>query len=110
MKLFIVKINDATSVENVIKNMAGYSIIDPVIFNCTGMDEEIKDYNGSLLGSLRVMFEKERKKVNIVAVIIKDTQLEYAVKAVEDVLGDLDNTKENEVCMSIPLDFLKGIN
>jgi hypothetical protein len=109
MKLFIAKINNEKSVDIVIKNMAGYSIIDPVIINCTGMDEEIKDYNGSLLGSLRVMFEKERKKAHIIAVIIKDTQVEYAVKAVEEAVGDLDKSNENELCMALPLDFVKGI-
>jgi hypothetical protein len=109
LKLFIAKINNEKSVDPIIKNMAGYSIIDPVIINCTGMDEEIKDYNGSLLGSLRVMFEKERKKAFIIAVIIKDTQVDYAVKAVEQEVGILEDSKENDVCLALPLDMIKGI-
>jgi len=110
MKLFVVKVNDEKLVDPIIKNFAGYSIMDPIIIDCTGMDEEIKDYNGSLLGSLRVMFEKERRAAKIIAVIIKDTQSEYALKAVEQVLGDLDKNKGNEICLSFPLDFVKGIN
>ena len=109
MKLFIAKINDEKSVDPILKNMASYSILDPVIIDCTGMDSEIKEYNGSLLGSLRVMFEKDRKFAKLIAVIIEDKMLESAVKAVEEVTGDLNESKENNKCICIPLDYTKGI-
>ena len=109
MKLFIAKINDERSVDPILKNFASYSIFDPTIIDCMGMDSEIKEYQGSLLGSLRVMFEKDRKLAKLIAVIIEDNLLEYAVKAVEQVTGDLNDSKENNKCICIPLDFTKGI-
>ena len=108
MKLFIAKISEEKHVDPIIRNFANYGIVDPVIIDCLGMDDEIKEYNGSILGSLRVMFEKERKPGKIIAVAIKDSQNGYALKAVEQETGDFDSTKENDLCLSIPLDFIKG--
>lgn len=109
MKLFVAKVNDEKAVDSIMKNLASYGILDPIIMDCLGMDSEIKEYNGSLLGSLRVLFEKDRMPAKLIAAVIEDDMLESAVKAVEDVVGDLDETKENNKCVCIPLDFAKGI-
>ena len=62
----------------------------------------------SFLSSLRSFLSPEREKNNLIFTVIRENQLETAVKAIESVTGDL-SRKNTGVIFSVPVDFTKGI-
>ena len=107
MKLLLIKLSDESATEKVVLNLAGFNIMNEIIVDCQGMGKELKDYQGSLLGSLRVLFEVDRDPGKLILVTIEDNQVENALEAVERVVGNLADSRTGDFFLTLPIDFLR---
>ncbi len=112
MKLLFFVLNETEKLDDVLTEMATSGINGATVIDSMGMarilSNHCDDNEIPFLGSLRSFLNPEREKNNLIFTVIKDNQLETAVKAIESVTGDL-SQKNTGVIFSVPVDFTKGI-
>ncbi len=112
MKLLIFILKQTEKLDPVLTEFANRDICGATVLDGVGMATLLYNNHSEdeipFLGMLRSVATPEREKCKVILAAINDDQLDDAVKAIEDVVGDL--TKENTgVVFSLPLDFTKGI-
>ncbi len=107
MKLLILRVTDELDLEKILVQLANYKLMDAVIIDAKGMASELNDYHGSLLGSLRAMFDLDREVNKLIMLTCNDEQVQYAVQAMEKVVGDIENSESGDYILSLPIDFIK---
>ena len=107
MLLLIIKISDEKARDDIMLNLAEYGITSEIYVDCFGANKQMKDYHGSFLGSLRVIFELERSESKLIIVPIEEDKKDVALKCVEKVTGDLNESKDDEFFIALPIDFIK---
>ena len=107
MKLLILRITNELDMEKVLVQLANHKLVDSVIIDAKGMASELNDYHGSLLGSLRAMFDLDREVNKLILLTCEDNQVQYAVQAMEKVVGDIEESESGDYIISLPIDFIK---
>ncbi len=112
MKLLFFILNETEKLDDVLKELATNGIKGATVIDSMGMARILSNNHDeneiSFLSSLRSFLNPEREKNNLIFTVIRETQLETAVKAIESVTGDL-SQKNIGVIFSVPVDFTKGI-
>lgn len=112
MKLLFFVLNETEKLDDVLIELATNGIKGATVIDSMGMARILSnnhdDNEISFLSSLRSFLSPEREKNNLIFTVIRENQLETAVKAIESVTGDL-SRKNTGVIFSVPIDFTKGI-
>jgi len=112
MKLLFFVLNETEKLDDVLTELATNGIKGATVIDSMGMARILSnnhdDNEISFLSSLRSFLSPEREKNNLIFTVIRENQLETAVKAIESVTGDL-SRKNTGVIFSVPVDFTKGI-
>ncbi len=112
MKLLFFVLNETEKLDDVLTELATNGIKGATVIDSMGMARILSnnhdDNEISFLSSLRSFLSPEREKNNLIFTVIRENQLETAVKAIESVTGDL-SRKNTGVIFSVPIDFTKGI-
>lgn len=112
MKLLFFVLNETEKLDDVLTELATNGIKGATVIDSMGMARILSnnhdDNEISFLSSLRSFLSPEREKNNLIFTVIRENQLETAVKAIESVTGDL-SQKNTGVIFSVPVDFTKGI-
>jgi len=112
MKLLFFILNETEKLDDVLTELATNGIKGATVIDSMGMARILSNNHDeneiSFLSSLRSFLNPEREKNNLIFTVIRETQLETAVKAIESVTGDL-SQKNIGVIFSVPVDFTKGI-
>ena len=112
MKLLFFVLNKTDLLDELLTEFAMHDICGATVLESEGMARILTSKNLEseipFLGSLRSFIQPERQKSNLILTVIKDEQLEEAVKAIESVVGDI-NRDDTGVIFSVPVDFVKGL-
>lgn len=63
---------------------------------------------GSVFGAMRAFLKPERENSNLIIAAVNDDHVENAVKAIEDVIGDL-SKPDTGVVFTVPISYVKGL-
>ncbi len=109
MKLLILVLEKFEKMEEVLVQLKEAGITGATILNSTGMAKTLaasgEEY---LFGSLRRFLDLDRKENRTMFVLLKAEQVEKAIAAIEDVVGDL-NQPDTGIVMTVPVDGFKGV-
>ena len=111
MKLLVFVLNKTEKLEELLAEFGRGGISGSTVISSMGMariltghsDEEVP-----FLGSIRTLLYPERAKNYTIFTVLKDEQIDIAVKAVEKVVGDI-NMKDTGILFTVPIDFTKGM-
>lgn len=112
MKLLILILNKTEDMEDILAEFANYNIPGATILSSAGMARTLSNSNYenmSFLGSLRAILDPDRRENKTILTVIKDNQVDDAITAIENVIGDLSNP-DTGIAFTVPVDFVKGIN
>lgn len=111
MKLLFFVLNKTEKRDDVIAELARRDIKGATVIESVGaarlLSQKYDDSDLPFLASLRQYLNPEREKNLVIFTVIKDSQLEAAVEAIEFVVGDL-SCQDTGVVFSVPIDFSKG--
>lgn len=109
MKLLILVLEKVEKMEEVLVRLRESGICGATILNSTGMAKTLaasgEEY---LFGSLRRFLDLDRKESRTMFVLLKADQIQVAINAIEDVVGDLDQP-DTGIVMTVPIDGFKGV-
>ncbi len=109
MKMLLFVLNRVEKLEPVLNKLEHEGLRGATVLSSRGMAMTLDKYfEGSFLGSLRAMMEPDREENRTVFMVLKDEDVERAVKAIESVAGSFD-APNSGIVFTIPVDFVKGI-
>lgn len=107
MQLFIAIINDPDDVTEILDEFLEIGIKGATVIDSEGMGHLLAG-RIPLFSRFAEMEQDHRHNKTIFAILHSDEYLQKAVKAVENVTGDLENP-DSGVVFSLPINFCKGI-
>lgn len=109
MKALFVILNDGRHIQEITEQLKEHGIRGGTIMDGQGMyrDFEYQGDDPRASGSLLMMLSKGKPLKKIILCVLPDDQVESAISAVSEVVGDLgkDNTG---VAFTMPVDFAEG--
>ncbi|MBC8569697.1 hypothetical protein [Zongyangia hominis] len=110
MKLLVLILNKVEMLEPLLARFTDLQINGATILNSTGMARALSDYmDDSFLGSLRAILDPDRDENKTILTVLKDEQVESAIGAIEEVVGDL-SEPDTGIVFTLPVDFIKGVH
>ena len=110
MKLFVVILNKTEKLEPLLAEFVRIGICGSTVLQSTGAARLLSNYDQELpvIGSIRTWLYPEHEKNKTIFTVLRNDQVEDAVQAVEQVVGDI-TQKDTGIIFTVPIDFTKGL-
>lgn len=110
MRLLVFVLNRVDCLDELLAELAESGIQGGTIFNSTGMATELShsDEYDFIFGSLRAFLDPDRAENRTILIVLKEEQVEGAMKIIRRVVGDL-SQPDTGVAFTLPIDFTEGI-
>lgn len=111
MKLLFFVLEQNDKLDDVLVSLTDHGIVGATVLEGKGMMKLLAEHDEGevpVFGAIRHYLNPDRVKRTLIFMGIQDEQLEIAVQAIEDVVGNL-NEKDTGVIFSVPVDFAKGL-
>lgn len=109
MKLMVFILNKVEALEPLLTSFADHGIGGATILNSTGMARALHAYDDSIFGSLRAILDPEREANKTIMTVLKDEQVDEALAAIKETVGDL-SKPDTGIVFTVPVDFIKGMH
>lgn len=110
MKLLVLVLNKVELLDELLEGFAKERISGATILNSLGMAHELYQSgyeDDSFLGSLRALLEPEHEESRTVFAVLKEEEVDKAIRVIEGVVGDL-SQPDTGIVFTLPVDFIKG--
>lgn len=110
MKLMVFILNKVEALEPLLTAFADHGIGGATILSSTGMARALHAYDDdSIFGSLRAILDPEREANKTIMTVLKDEQVDVALAAIEETVGDL-SRPDTGIVFTVPVDYIKGMH
>ena len=101
---------EVEALEPLLTSFADHGIGGATILNSTGMARALHAYDDdSIFGSLRAILDPEREANKTIMTVLKDEQVDEALAAIEETVGDL-SKPDTGIVFTVPVGFIKGMH
>lgn len=110
MKLLVLVLNKVELLDELLEGFAKERISGATILNSLGMAHKLYQSgyeDDSFLGSLRALLEPEHEESRTVFAVLKEEEVDKAIRVIEGVVGDL-SQPDTGIVFTLPVDFIKG--
>ena len=109
MRLLVLILSRVEVLEELLGELVKANIRGATILNGAGMVQALSSAgHNSFLRSLRSITDPDRQDNKVVLVVLREQQVETAVKIIEQEVGDL-SQPDTGIVFTLPIDFLRGI-
>ena len=112
MQMLIMVLNNVSHLEHILNEFESSGIHGATIIDSTGMAKVIshaKPNELPIFGSLRMLMNEQRPFNKTIFTVIKDSQVQTAITAIKNVVGDL-SKPDVGIVFTVPVSFWEGIN
>lgn len=112
MQLLFFVLNRAEMLDEVLTSFTENDINGATILDSKGMVHLLSSTHDEgempFFGAMRAFLNPDRVKSNMIIAALEDDCVEKAVKAIEDVIGDL-SKHDTGVVFTVPISYVKGL-
>ena len=105
MQLLFFVLNRSEMLDDILTSFADHDIHGATILDSKGMVHLLAS---PFFGAMRAFLKPERENSNLIIAAVNDDHVENAVKAIEDVIGDL-SKPDTGVVFTVPISYVKGL-
>lgn len=112
MQLLFFVLNRSEMLDDILTSFADHDIHGATILDSKGMVHLLASHSDEgevpFFGAMRAFLKPERENSNLIITAVNDDHVENAVKAIEDVIGDL-SKPDTGVVFTVPISYVKGL-
>lgn len=112
MQLLFFVLNCSEKLDDVLTSFSENDINGATILDSKGMAHILSSFQDEggvpLFGAMRAFLNPDRLKSNLIIAALEDDCVKKAVKAIEDVIGDL-SKPDTGVVFTVPISYVKGL-
>ncbi|KYH34174.1 hypothetical protein CLTEP_18880 [Clostridium tepidiprofundi DSM 19306] len=109
--MLIFVLNNINYLEEIMNEFTKSGIKGATIIDSTGMAKVLNHFSSGevpIFGSLKMLMNEKRPFNKTIFTVIKDSQVQTAVSAIERIVGDL-SKPDVGIVFTIPVNFVEGI-
>jgi len=111
MQMLIFVLNNINYLEEIMNEFTKSGIKGATVIDSTGMAKVLNHFSSDevpIFGSLKMLMNEKRPFNKTIFTVIKDSQVQTAVGAIERIVGDL-SKPDVGIVFTIPVNFVEGI-